>query len=50
MGELERRREETRRRVAELQAHLASAESLIAGKACAYATGSFGREEASQLQ
>ena len=47
MGELAKRRGETARRFAELIQHLKSTESLAAGKACVYATGSFGRGEAS---
>ena len=39
-------REGTLRRLEELRIKLADAESLISGKACVYATGSFGRLEA----
>lgn len=47
MGELARRRHETDLRLDELRKRLTAAEALAAGKACAYATGSFGRGEAS---
>jgi predicted nucleotidyltransferase len=44
---LERRQAETSCRLNEMRGLLASAESRCAGKACVYATGSFGRGEAS---
>lgn len=47
MGELANRRSQTAHRIATLISHLNDAESLAAGKACIYATGSFGRCEAS---
>lgn len=43
---LNQRRIDTKRRTEELKAHLAEAESLCAGKACVYMTGSFARGEA----
>lgn len=46
MGELFRRRERTNSRIQSLKATLTNADSLVAGKACVYATGSFGRGEA----
>ena len=48
LGELSDRRLQTTGRIAELQARLADAEAIAAGKACVYATGSFGRCEASK--
>src|SRR5258708_26171175 len=49
MGEvLEARRSETTSRFEQLQKRLKDAEELAAGKACVYATGSFGRGEASK--
>ncbi len=45
---LDRRRQETKERFAKLRQGLLEAEQLCAGKACVYATGSFGRGEASQ--
>jgi predicted nucleotidyltransferase len=49
MGEvLEARRSETTSRFEHLQKRLKDAEELAAGKACVYATGSFGRGEASK--
>jgi predicted nucleotidyltransferase len=49
MGEvLDERRHATNERFDELKAELAAAEKLIAEKACVYATGSFGRGEASE--
>src|SRR5579859_7186191 len=49
MGELlSRRRQDTARRIEELRAKLADAEKLCGDKACVYATGSFGRREASR--
>ena len=47
MGELSVRRSQTAHRIKELQTRLATAESLAKSKACVYATGSFGRCEAS---
>jgi hypothetical protein len=41
------RRSQTRARVEQLRDELKAAEALAAGKACVYATGSFGRGEAS---
>jgi len=50
MGELlERRQRETMQRFEELRHRLASAEARATGKACVYATGSFGRGEASRF-
>src|SRR5260370_27284273 len=46
-GKLPDRRCETATRIAKLCGRLKAAESLAAGKACVYATGSFGRCEAS---
>lgn len=48
MREIDRRQAETDQRIRELRAQLSNAELLMSGKACAYATGSFGRREASQ--
>src|SRR5208283_4056259 len=49
MGEvLEARRSETNRRFKLLQNELKAAEALAADKTCVYATGSFGRGEASE--
>src|SRR6266571_178148 len=48
MGELSDRRSQTAHRIKELQTQLATAESLTKSKACVYATGSFGRCEASR--
>lgn len=47
MGELAERRANTSERLCNLKAELKSAENIARGKACVYATGSFGREEAS---
>lgn len=47
MGELARRRSETARRIDDLSSRLADAEALAKDKACVFATGSFGRGEAS---
>lgn len=47
MGELSGRREQTEKRLGELRAGLQKAEAISLGKACVYATGSFGRCEAS---
>lgn len=49
MGELlDRRRSETNKGIEQLREELREAETLAAGKACVYMTGSFGRGEASQ--
>jgi len=49
VGELlERRREETARRIETLRKQLGEAETHCKGKACVYATGSYGRGEASK--
>ena len=45
---LEKRRSKTSERIRELKARLVEAEKLCGDKACVYATGSFGRREASQ--
>lgn len=47
MGEIEKRRQYTEKRTKELQASLLHARELLGDKACVYATGSFGRLEAS---
>jgi len=47
LGELADRRAQTAGRLHELTSRLQAAESFAAGKACVYATGSFGRGEAS---
>jgi hypothetical protein len=47
MGLLADRRKETKARINTLQEQLQAAEVLVTSKACAYATGSFGRLEAS---
>ncbi len=47
MGDLADRRKRTEERLAELTRCLHAAEVLAGGKACVYATGSFGRREAS---
>jgi len=47
MGELANRRSKTVARIAELRGRLKEAEALAKGKACVFATGSFGRREAS---
>lgn len=47
MSELADRRAQTEGRLAELKEHLKDAEAIATGKACVYATGSFGRCEAS---
>lgn len=47
MGELTNRRSQTEERISALRGKLAGAEKIAAGKACVYATGSFGRREAS---
>ncbi|MDQ0395833.1 nucleotidyltransferase domain-containing protein [Labrys monachus] len=48
MNQLESRRAYTRERTIALQSELNSARTLLDGKACVYATGSFGRLEANQ--
>lgn len=48
VGNLSERRRSTKKRLRELRRFLRNAESIAANKACAYATGSFGREEASE--
>lgn len=47
MSELSNRRSQTAERVKQLRTELRTAEEIAAGKACVYATGSFGRGEAS---
>jgi predicted nucleotidyltransferase len=47
LGELSNRRSQTVERLRSLREKLKSAEAIAAGKACVYATGSFGRGEAS---
>jgi predicted nucleotidyltransferase len=47
VGELSDRRSETAARIADLRNRLKEAETLAKGKACVFATGSFGRGEAS---
>lgn len=47
MGGLATRRKQTEIRFAELRKNLKAAEKIAAGKACVYATGSYGRGEAS---
>lgn len=47
MGELARRRSETAKQIRRIQGHLKEARALVRGKACVFATGSFGRGEAS---
>ena len=49
MGELAERRAESDARIVKLRDELTAAQALACGKACAYATGSFGRREASQF-
>ncbi len=46
MGEIADRRSKTDERIAELRGKLGAAEALAKGKACVFATGSFGRREA----
>ncbi len=49
MGEiLNRRRNETQRRIKKLRTKLAETETYCQGKACVYVTGSYGRREASR--
>jgi len=48
VSDLSERRNQTSARIVQLREHLKAAESLGAGKACVYATGSFGRCEASK--
>lgn len=47
MDALSERRAQTSKRIVELRERLRAAEAIAAGKACVYATGSFGRGEAS---
>lgn len=47
MHELDRRRASTLARIDSLRRNLEDAEKILAGRACVYATGSFGRREAS---
>src|SRR5262249_3389819 len=47
VGELAKRRSQTSKRIVELREKLKGAEKIVAGRACVYATGSFGRGEAS---
>lgn len=47
MSELSDRRAQTKERLARLRDRLKEAEQIASGKACVYATGSFGRREAS---
>lgn len=47
MGELSDRRSQTMKRIETLREKLSEAEGIAVGKACVYATGSFGRCEAS---
>jgi hypothetical protein len=47
VGELVDRRSETTARIADIRGRLTNAETLAKGKACVFATGSFGRCEAS---
>ena len=47
MREILKRREYTEERISLLRSNLAGAEELLSGRACVYATGSFGRREAS---
>ncbi len=48
MKEITKRRDFTTSRIAELRTKLEETERLVAGRACVYATGSFGRREASR--
>src|SRR5690348_1901076 len=47
VGEISDRRNQTDNRIKVLRGKLSAAELVAAGKACVYATGSFGRREAS---
>jgi hypothetical protein len=47
VGELADRRSETAARIVDLRSRLKAAEALAKGKACVFATGSFGRRESS---
>lgn len=47
MGELAERRSQTKQRIVDLAGQLGTADRLLKDKACVYATGSFGRCEAS---
>jgi hypothetical protein len=48
MSEISDRRIYTASRIVELRKHLKAADELISGRVCVYATGSFGRREASK--
>jgi UTP:GlnB (protein PII) uridylyltransferase len=48
VGELSERRSQTTDTIKELRARLTTAETMAAGRACVYMTGSFGRGEASK--
>ena len=48
MGALSDRRSQTQARIQNLRNELTAAKSIAAGKACVYATGSYGRGEASE--
>jgi len=47
VGASSERKSQTEKRIKGLQEQLRSAEKIVAGKACVYATGSYGRCEAS---
>jgi predicted nucleotidyltransferase len=47
MSEIDDRKKYTEKRIADLLQQLSSSKELVSGKACVYATGSFGRLEAS---
>lgn len=49
MDELTKRRTRTADRITELRKKLINADAIVADKACVYATGSFGRGEASDF-
>src|SRR5262249_8203701 len=49
MSELARRRDYSLARIEQLREKLSNAGAIASGKACVYATGSFGRQEASQF-
>ncbi|QUS41155.1 hypothetical protein RPMA_21640 [Tardiphaga alba] len=46
MGEITDRRAKTDARIKDIQGRLGATEKVALGKACVYATGSFGRREA----
>lgn len=48
MGDLSDRRSQTAEKINDLRSRLSAAEGILAGKACVYMTGSFGRREASR--